>query len=397
MPMKEHVAPAARWTAVLIVTLAVAAAFAAPGGAADTRPLMRFPDIHGDTVVFVHAEDIWSVPAAGGVAQRLTIHDGEERAPKFSPDGKLVAFTGQYDGNSDVYVMNVHGGDIRRVTYHPGMDEVVAWHPTKGKIVFRSSRNSGSRWDRLFMIAPDGSGLEELPLHEAAVGSFSPDGSKLAFTRVTTEERTWKRYRGGLAPDLWLFDFATGTERKLTDFPGAGRIPLWVGERIYFSSDRDRTLNLYAYDVPERQGHAGHPPLGLRRAAAVGRHRQDRLRARRPALGRRHRDEPAEADPRDDRRRRPRGAADDDQGRRLRHRRRPLAVRHAGRSSWRAARCSRCRRRTGRPATSPRARARATRTRRGRPTATGSPTSRTPPASTSSTSSTRPARTRRCA
>ena len=148
MPMKERVAPAARWTAVLIVTLAVAAAFAAPAGAADARPLMRFPDIHGDTVVFVHAEDIWSVPAAGGVAQRLTIHDGEERAPKFSPDGRLVAFTGQYDGNSDVYVMNVHGGDIRRVTYHPGMDEVVAWHPTKGKVVFRSSRNSGSRWDR---------------------------------------------------------------------------------------------------------------------------------------------------------------------------------------------------------------------------------------------------------
>jgi tricorn protease len=250
MPMKERFAHAARWTAVLIVTLAVAAAFAAPAGAADARPLMRFPDIHGDTVLFVHAEDIWSVPAAGGVAQRLTIHDGEERAPKFSPDGRLVAFTGQYDGNSDVYVMNVHGGDIRRVTYHPGMDEVVAWHPTKAKIVFRSSRNSGSRWDRLFMIEPDGSGLEELPLHEAAVGSFSPDGSKLAFTRVTTEERTWKRYRGGLAPDLWLFDFATGAERKLTDFPGAGRIPLWVGERIYFSSDRDRTLNLYAYDVP---------------------------------------------------------------------------------------------------------------------------------------------------
>jgi len=98
MPMKERLAPAARWTAVLIVTLAVAAAFAAPAGAADARPLMRFPDIHGDTVVFVHAEDIWSVPAAGGVAQRLTIHDGEERAPKFSPTGGSSPLPRQYDG-----------------------------------------------------------------------------------------------------------------------------------------------------------------------------------------------------------------------------------------------------------------------------------------------------------
>ena len=112
------------------------------------RPLMRFPDIHGETIVFVYGEDIWSVSAAGGIATRLTIHDGAERYPRFSPDGSLIAFTGRYDGNADVYVMGGHGGNIRRVTYHPGFDEVIGWHSTKNKVLFRSTRNSIGRFNR---------------------------------------------------------------------------------------------------------------------------------------------------------------------------------------------------------------------------------------------------------
>lgn len=136
----------------------------------DQRPLMRFPDIHENTIVFVHGEDIWKAGIEGGTAIRLTVHDGEERFPKFSPDGKMIAFTGDYDGNPDVYVMNRDGGKIQRVTFHPGYDQVVGWHPIKNKIIFSSSRHSYSRFYRLFLISPDGSGLEELKLHEAACG-----------------------------------------------------------------------------------------------------------------------------------------------------------------------------------------------------------------------------------
>jgi len=213
------------------------------------RPLMRFPDIHQELIVFVYAEDIWSVSANGGTATRLTIHDGEERFPKISPDGAWIAFTGEYDGNPDVYVMNIYGGDITRVTFHPGYDEVVGWHPVSNKILFRSSRHSYSRFDRLYLISPDGTGLEELILNEAVQGSFSPDGKKIAYNKVSRESRTWKRYKGGTAQEIYLYDLETDQEQNITEFEGTDRIPMWIGEKIYFSSDRDGILNVYSYDL----------------------------------------------------------------------------------------------------------------------------------------------------
>lgn len=222
--------------------------FSGTGNASTEKPIMRFPDIYEDTVVFVYGEDIWSVPAGGGVATRLTISDGVERFPKFSPDGSMIAFTGQYDGNADVYVMNVHGGDITRVTYHPGYDEVVGWHPVENKIIFRSGRKSFSRFYRLFLISPGGSYPEEMIMHEAVQGSFSPDGKKIAYNRIPREFRTWKRYRGGTAQQLYLFDFEKMKDRRLTDFEGTDRIPMWIGDKIYFSSDRDGVLNIYSCD-----------------------------------------------------------------------------------------------------------------------------------------------------
>lgn len=218
------------------------------GDSSIPRPLMRFPDIHEDTVVFVYGEDIWSVPTSGGVATRLTIHDGEERFPKISPDGKTIAFTGEYDGNTDVYVMNFLGGDIKRVTFHPGNDEVVGWHPVTNKILFRSTRRSFQRFDRLFLISPDGTGLEELILNEAAQGSFSPDGKKIAYNKLQRESRTWKRYQGGMAQEVYVYDFETNEEKRLTQFKGTDRIPMWIGNKIYFSSDRDGVLNIHAVD-----------------------------------------------------------------------------------------------------------------------------------------------------
>ena len=211
--------------------------------------LARFPDVHQDAVVFVAGGDIWSVSTQGGAAVRLTMHDGNESFPKFSPDGSLIAFTGEYDGNADVYVMNRFGGDIRRVTFHPDYDEVVGWHEGKSKIIFRSSRFSGTRSSQLYLIHADGSGLEQVPLPQAVQGSFSPDGAKIAYNKVARENRTWKRYRGGLAQEIYVYDFTRKSERNITNFRGTDRIPMWIGDKIYFSSDRDGVLNIWSYDT----------------------------------------------------------------------------------------------------------------------------------------------------
>lgn len=221
----------------------------APLMAGTDTALMRFPDIHGDQVVFVHGEDIWKVSVNGGSAVRLTIHDGEERFPKFSPDGKMIAFTAEYDGNQDVYVMDENGGGVTRLTYHPDADNVVGWHPVRNKVLFSSSRSSYSRFERLFLVNTDGSGLEELPIHEITQGCFSPDGRRIAYNKTSREFRTWKRYKGGRAQDVYVYDFETQKNERITDFDGTDRIPMWIGDKICFASDRDKVLNIYAYDT----------------------------------------------------------------------------------------------------------------------------------------------------
>jgi tricorn protease len=231
------------------LTFVVIVAAAPSTEAAD--PLLRFPDIHGDDLVFVHAEDVWTAPVGGGLARRLTDDEGEERQPKFSPDGSLIAFTAEIDGNRDVYVMAGDGSGVERVTFHPSADEVVGWHPTRSKILFRSSRSSYSRFDRLFLISPDGTGLEELPLHEAGRGSFSPDGSKIAYNRIAREDRTWKRYYGGMAQDLWLYDFESKKDQRLTSYEGTDRLPMWIGDELYFASDREGELNIWSYQLAD--------------------------------------------------------------------------------------------------------------------------------------------------
>jgi tricorn protease len=217
--------------------------------AQDGSHLKRFPDICGDQVIFVSGDDIWIASIKGGLATRLTDNDGAERFPKFSADGKLIAFTGEYDGNADVYVMNTFGGNITRLTYHPGYDEVVGWHPVKNKIIFQSRRKSFGGFSRLYLVSPDGTGLEEIPIHEIAYGSFSPDGQKIAFNRVAREHRTWKRYKGGTAQEIYIYDFKTKREKNVTNFKGTDRSPMWIGNKVYFVSDRDQTLNVYVYDT----------------------------------------------------------------------------------------------------------------------------------------------------
>lgn len=230
--------------------------------AAQTRPL-RFPDIHGDKVVFSYGGDLWMGTTAGGVARRLTAHPGVEFFAKFSPDGKWLAFTGQYDGDEQVYVMPAEGGAPKQLTFYPatgplpprwGYDnQVYGWTPDGKKIIIRSLRDTeGVKDSRLYTVSVEGGLPVALPMPASGAGDLSPDGKKVVYSPLFRDFRTWKRYEGGWAQDLFIFDLATNAVENITNHPRTDRDPMWAGNKILFASDRDGTLNLYAYDVAKK-------------------------------------------------------------------------------------------------------------------------------------------------
>ncbi len=241
------------WSIAVLVLIA-SVRLASPAAALEECRLLRQPDIQGDHIVFVYAGDLWSVSRAGGVASRLTTHEGVESFPKLSPDGQTVAFTAEYDGNVDAYTIPIGGGEPTRLTWHPGPDQVAEWYPDGKSLLVRSPRASSiQRFSRFFKV-PAGGGLEELlPLPTAGYCTLSPDGQQIAYVAPAYDNRTWKRYRGGNAPNIWLYDFGKVTSEKLTDWAGADEWPMWHGRSIYYVTDRGgRTANIWVYDLDQK-------------------------------------------------------------------------------------------------------------------------------------------------
>lgn len=240
--------------------LCLAASFALAAGASAQTKLLRFPDVHKDRVVFAYAGDLWTAPSAGGAAMRLTAHSGLEMFPKFSPDGKWIAFTGQYDGDEQVYVIPATGGVPKQLTYYPargpmtprwGFDnQVHGWTRDGQQVLFRSLRDG---WDladsRLYTVPAAGGMGEPLPMPISGAGDLSPDGRKVAYNPIARDFRTWKRYEGGWNQDLYIFDLATHDAKVIAKTSRTERDPMWIGGKIYFNSDRTGTLNLFSYDV----------------------------------------------------------------------------------------------------------------------------------------------------
>ncbi len=240
---------------VLVLALAVLAA-PAPAWPQVDAALLRYPDVSARHVAFVYAGDVWVVAKEGGTARRLSSPRGEESFPRFSPDGEQIAFSGNYDGNVDVYVVPTLGGEPRRLTHHPETDRLVDWTPDGASLLFASPRESGSEaFNQLYRVSVSGGLPEKLPLAYAEVGALAPDGKTLAFQYIRRDTATWKRYRGGYAPDLWLFDLETLASENLTRHDANDSQPMWHGSTLYFLSDRDANLraNLFALDMESRE------------------------------------------------------------------------------------------------------------------------------------------------
>ena len=253
-----------KWIALCVVGCACLAL----GQEMQEGRLMRFPDIYKDKIAFMYGGDLWLASSSGGVARRITSSPGRELFPKFSPDGKWIAFTGQYDGNFNVYVMPAEGGQPKQLTFYQGSaqqlsdrmgihNEVVTWTPDSKRIIFLSRRDATNGWiKRPYSVSVDGGLPEPLPMDQGGLTSFSPDGSKIAYNVIFRNFRQWKRYTGGLAQEISIYDLKSNTmEAGPPHTEWTDSFPMWRGNAIYFSSDRgpEHHLNLYSYDLRSKQ------------------------------------------------------------------------------------------------------------------------------------------------
>src|SRR5687767_213051 len=215
--------------------------------------LLQGPTLSETQIVFQYAGDLWSVPKSGGSAQRLTSAPGIEASPKFSPDGNTVAFTGQYDGNTDVFTVSAGGGVPKRLTYHPSTDVVAGWTPDGKSVIFASGMLSNTQSPRLFTVGTGGGVPKALPFPEGTMASFSGDAQQLAYVPGWKWQEAWKRYRGGQAYAIWIGQMS---DSKVYEIPRKGWNdfnPMWVNNKVFYLSDAKGPVGLYSYDINSKR------------------------------------------------------------------------------------------------------------------------------------------------
>lgn len=239
---------------ILLILIALSGLASTVDAQVDARMLQN-PDVSKTHIVFAYAGDLWIVAKEGGGAVRLTSARGEESFPRFSPDGSRIAYSANYDGNLDVYVVPALGGIPTRVTYHGMSDRMLDWYPSDDRLLFASSMASGrQRYSQFYSVSAQGGLPELLPVPYGEIAMLSPDGKMIAYTPMTQAFRTWKRYRGGWAPDIIVFDLEKKTAQNVTNDPANDEFPMWHGKKLYFLSDRgaDQRSNIWSYDLESK-------------------------------------------------------------------------------------------------------------------------------------------------
>jgi tricorn protease len=243
---------------MLACFLAVPHAITAVGQVQPDARMMRSPDVSAEKIVFSYGDDLWLVDRAGGVATPLASPPGAESNPRFSPNGQAIAFEGNYEGGRDLYVIPTAGGISERWTHHPSAERLCEWTPDGNSLLHSSNGFAGlARMNQLFTVSKQQPLPKLLPIPYGENGSLSSDGEWLAYIPYGTDQRTWKRYRGGMASDIWLFHLPTKTSKRMTDFEGTDSYPMWHGKTVYYLSDAGDThrLNIWSYNTEtgERQ------------------------------------------------------------------------------------------------------------------------------------------------